>query len=80
MCEVKKDGLLTHKDLEFDQELFSVQAVNNQITIVKIKVQEITKEGVTYNGIKYDFHRLHADPESLTEAIKGATSKMSFIQ
>ena len=70
---------LTHKELDFDQELFAIQAMNNQINIVKIKVQEISKEGVTYNGVKYDFSRLHASSESLTFAIKEHTSKMSFI-
>lgn len=79
MCQAINKNL-THKDLEFDQELFAIKAANNQITIVKVKVQEITKEGVTYNGVKYDFINLYADSESLTEAIKEHTSKMSFIQ
>lgn len=72
--EKKERKLLTHKDLEFGQELFHLRIGANEyepIAIQKITVHEFRKGTVVYHNTNFEYKNLYlTQPEALQAMIE----------
>lgn len=75
---VELEKPLTHKDIDFLQDLYFIGIVSKRLSIYKIKAEEFKPGEVICNGQSYNIKALHTTTDTLLLAIQELLKQMEY--